>query len=233
MTDGFFRFPQTPHLMWLGKGVPRNDKVLSAPEVKALLAGDVVVEEKVDGANLGFSLDQRGQLRAQNRGQYVQPPYGGQFLKLAQWSAVHSDALVSALQPGWIAFGEWCAAKHSLSYSRLPDLWLLFDLYDPAGQRFQSTFARATFANKGGFATVAEVFRGQINLDDLLAILMETPSKYGAGPLEGLVIRREESGVMTARAKLVRPDFTQAIEQHWRRRQIEWNRLASASNYMA
>ncbi len=116
--------------MWLGEGVPRDDKVLSAPEAKALLAGDVVVEEKVDGANLGFSLDQAGQLRAQNRGQYVQPPFGGQFSKLLQWSAVHGDALVIALQPGWIAFGEWCAARHSLSYDRLPDWWLFFDLYD-------------------------------------------------------------------------------------------------------
>ena len=229
MTDTFFRFPNTPHLMWLGEGVPRDDKVLSAPEAKALLAGDVVVEEKVDGANLGFSLDQSEKLRAQNRGQYVQPPYGGQFSKLLQWSAVRGDALVTALQPGWIAFGEWCAARHSLSYDRLPDWWLFFDLYDQANRRFQSTGARDAFAKEAGLATVAELFRGRITLNDLRALLLETPSRYRSGPIEGLVVRREDSGALAARAKLVRPDFTQAIEQHWRSRRIEWNRLASAS----
>lgn len=229
MTDPFFRFPHTPHLTWLGEGVPRDDKVLSLPEAKALLAKDVVVEEKVDGANVGFSLDQAGQLRAQNRGQYVQPPYAGQFSKLLQWSAVHGDALVTALQPGWIAFGEWCAARHSLSYDRLPDWWLCFDLYDSGNRKFQSSSARDEFARKAGLTTVAEVFRGRITLSDLRALLLETPSRYRAGPVEGLVVRREESGALTARAKLVRPDFTQAIEQHWRSRRIEWNRLASAS----
>lgn len=27
-----------------------------------------------------------------------------------------------------------------------------------------------------------------------------------------------------ARAKLVRPDFAQAVDTHWRKRTIEWNR---------
>jgi hypothetical protein len=44
MTD-FFRFPHTPHLAWLGPGVPRDDKVLAPAEAQALLAGEVVVEE--------------------------------------------------------------------------------------------------------------------------------------------------------------------------------------------
>ena len=64
----FFRFPHTPHLAWLGAGSPRDDKVLSAAQAQALLAGEVVVEEKLDGANLGFSLATDGELRAQNRG---------------------------------------------------------------------------------------------------------------------------------------------------------------------
>ena len=78
MTQSFFRFPHTPHLAWLGNGTPRDDKVLSPFEANALLAGDVVVEEKVDGANLGFSLGAPGQLRAQNRGHFLKSPHGGQ-----------------------------------------------------------------------------------------------------------------------------------------------------------
>ncbi|KAB7549801.1 DNA ligase, partial [Verminephrobacter sp. Larva24] len=28
-------------------------------------------------------------------------------------------------------------------------------------------------------------------------------------------------------AKLIRPDFTQAIDTHWRKRAIEWNRVGA------
>ena len=51
-------------------------------------------------------------------------------------------------------------------------------------------------------------------------------SNYRDGqPLEGLVVRQENSDWCMARAKLVRPDFTQSMEHHWRRRAIEWNRV--------
>ena len=227
MTDAFFRFPHTPHLIWLGDAMPRDDKVLSNAEVKELLAGDVVVEEKVDGANLGFSFDETGQLQAQNRGQYLRLPYSGQFSKLSQWRAIHDDALSRSLQTGWISFGEWCSARHSLSYDRLPDWWLLFDIYDRRHQRFLSTSARNTFARKAGLVTVVELFRGRIGMRELQRLLMDAPSRYRAGPLEGLVVRSEIAGALRARTKLVRPDFTQAIDQHWRSRPLEWNQLDS------
>ena len=47
----FFRFPRTPHIAWLGEGKPRDDKVLAPHEVQELLAHDLVVEEKADGAS--------------------------------------------------------------------------------------------------------------------------------------------------------------------------------------
>src|SRR4051794_29822745 len=67
----FFRFPHTPHIAWNGVGRPRDDKVLSPCEIRELLGHEVVVEEKIDGANLGFSVDEHGILRAQNRGSYL------------------------------------------------------------------------------------------------------------------------------------------------------------------
>jgi len=81
MTD-FFRFPHTPHIAWLAEGAPRNDKVLSLAEAAEILAGDVVLEEKLDGANLGFSVSLNGTVCAQNRGQYLEQPYQGQFGRL-------------------------------------------------------------------------------------------------------------------------------------------------------
>jgi len=112
MTD-FFRFPHTPHIAWLGKGQPRDDKVLAISEVKEFLSGLVVLEEKVDGANLGLSVGPDGLLRAQNRGQYLQRPYRGQFSWLDAWLNFYELALVDAPSENLILFGEWLAATHS------------------------------------------------------------------------------------------------------------------------
>ena len=89
----FFRFPHTPHIAWLAKGEPRDDKVLSPTESQSLLSHVVVVEEKLDGANLGFSLDAHGQVQAQNRGQYLQEPFSGQFARLPDWLAQAGDRI--------------------------------------------------------------------------------------------------------------------------------------------
>jgi|SRR6218665_2270314 len=231
---GFFRFPHTPHLAWLGEGAPRDDKVLSVEEVTALLAGDVVVEEKLDGANLGFSLGPNGRVRPQNRGQYLTELHAGQFARLPSWLAVHADTLLTVLTPELMLFGEWCAARHSLDYNALPDWFLLFDVYDRTTGRFWSTARRNALAQATGLTTVPQVFQGHTTLAALKQRVMSIPSLYRAGqPLEGLVIRRESADWCDARAKLVRPDFTQTITEHWSRRRLEWNRLDWASEKLA
>lgn len=228
MTD-FFRFPHTPHLAWLSEGSPRDDKVLSPNEVTALLAGDVVVEEKLDGANVGFSLAPDGRLRAQNRGQYLAEPHAGQFARLPAWLAQHGEGLRSVLTPNLILFGEWCAARHSLDYAALPDWFLLFDVYDRTADRFWSTPRRNELASSAGLVTVPQFLHGKATVLTLKKLVTDTVSHYRAGALEGVVIRRESADWCEARAKLVRPDFTQAIDTHWRKRALEWNRIVNSS----
>ena len=229
--DDFFRFPSTAHLAWLGGGTtPREDKVLTAAEAEGLLAHEVVAEEKLDGANLGWSLGLDGSLRAQNRGQYLAAPHAGQFARLPEWEAIHGQALRDALTPDLILFGEWCAARHSLEYTLLPDWFLVFDVYDRASGAFWSTARRDALAAHIGVATVPQVLSGRTSLAELERILAEWPSRYRSGPMEGVVVRHQADGHTVARAKLVRADFTQAIEGHWRNRAIEWNRVSYTGN---
>jgi ATP-dependent RNA circularization protein (DNA/RNA ligase family) len=223
----FFRFPHTPHLVWLGDKAPRDDKVLAPAGVDELLARQVVVEEKLDGANLGLSIGPDDRLRAQNRGAYLHLPYAGQFARLSEWLGRNEQCVSEALKPGLIVFGEWVAARHSLDYTNLPDWWLVFDVYDRRAQRFWSVQRRNRWARASGLQCVPCLFEGSATLESLKGILVSQRSKYRDGPMEGLVVRADETDWSVARAKLVRPDFAQAIADHWRSRPLRWNRLGS------
>lgn len=222
----FFRYPHTPHLAWLSDGQPRDDKVLSPAEATEFLAGKIVVEEKLDGANLGFSVGRDGSLRVQNRGQYLSPPFVGQFRRLGDWLSVHQGSLLDVLTESLVIFGEWCAARHSLDYDTLPDWWMVFDVYDRQAQRFLSTPRRDQLARALELASVPCLHHARVDLSQLKEWVASESSRFRNGPLEGLVLRREDPQWLIDRAKLVRPGFTQSITEHWRKRAITWNRVS-------
>lgn len=229
MSADFFRFPHTPHVAWLSPGRPRDDKLLLPAEVEVLLSGEVVIEEKVDGANLGFSVDDDGALRAQNRGSFLDlDAPKGQWKPLKRWLASRRYALADALYPQLMLFGEWCYAVHSVRYTRLPDWFLAFDVYDRARNEFWDVERRNALAKKLDLVTVPELGRGKQTVESLMRLLGQ--SQLTEGPAEGLYVRREEGGVLTARAKLVRAEFVQTIDDHWSKRTLEENQLAERTN---
>ena len=133
----------------------------------------------------------------------------------------------SALYPDVILFGEWCAARHSLNYSQLPDWFLGFDVYDRNQGRFWNTRHRDQVFAEIGITAVPQRFKGKADLLMLERLLAKESSLFLDGPMEGLVIRKEGEDWLTDRAKLVRAEFTQAITEHWSRRGVEWNQIAS------
>jgi ATP-dependent RNA circularization protein (DNA/RNA ligase family) len=225
MTD-FFRFPHTPHLAWLGTSQPREDKVLSPSEAENLLTHSVVVEEKVDGANVGLSVGPTGALLAQNRGSYIPLEAApGQFKPLKRWLAPRAQELESVLRDNLILFGEWCYAVHSIYYTDLPDWFLAFDVYDKSKKEFWGVERRDELAARLELACVPCRGRGRYSLLDLTGLLSHSDLTNSAP--EGIYIRQEENGRAVARAKLVRPEFVQMIGEHWARRALQVNSLAS------
>lgn len=219
----FFRFPHTPHLMLIGNFKARNDKVIASEEVTEFLSSNVIVEEKVDGANIGLSLSENGEIRVQNRGSFLSFPYSHQFSRLAGWVGEHEDGLRKVLSGKLIIFGEWCAARHSKHYSKLPDWFLLFDVYDVEMKKFWSVERRNDLAFQAGLVPIREVCRGQMNSKIIVEIVLKGESSYRDGKMEGVVVRKEDEGWCVERAKVVHPDFIQEIDSHWRSRSIEWN----------
>lgn len=223
MSDIFFKFPTTPHLVTLGGVDIRSDKVMSDVEREAFLQHDLVVEEKVDGSNIGISFSVEGSLKVQNRGDYLQLPASGQWKKLDEWLHLHAERLFDHLIDQYILFGEWCYAKHSIFYNQLPDWFLGFDIYDKIIGRFLSTIRRDRFLESMNIAGVPVIAHGRFRLADLKDLLSQ--SKLGDQPAEGLYLRIDHGEWLEQRAKLVRPQFIQTLEEHWSRYSITPNRL--------
>lgn len=119
-----FKFPRTPHLINLGAQTD-DDLTSSLSTFTPLPAPSnsthtLVVTEKIDGANLGFSLNGDREILTQNRSHYIHPSDHIQFKSLGIWVEQHRQALDSLLARDqsfperYILYGEWLAATHRL-----------------------------------------------------------------------------------------------------------------------
>ena len=140
------KFPRTQHLFNLGSA-SRDDLLVQDEDVDKLLGMGVGVgcnstgnstgnnnsninssinrveleleiTEKVDGAQLGFSIDPTTyKIRAQNRSHYVNSKSHSQFQYLDKFIHIHQESLYSILgDDSCILYGEWLYAKHSVGY---------------------------------------------------------------------------------------------------------------------
>eukprot|EP00038_Savillea_parva_P014421 m.215720 g.215720 ORF g.215720 m.215720 type:complete len:682 (-) comp28019_c0_seq1:17-2062(-) len=228
------KFPRTAHLFDAGGHAVTPDDLVLLGHALTHFYGDqtagrnppvrVVVEEKVDGANLGVSIAANHSIMFQNRAHYVNEATHVQFSGLSRWASEHSPSLHAILQPErHILFGEWCALKHSIHYDRLPGYFLAFDLYDRVTGQFATRDKLHHRLRDSGIPVVPVVARRVFTSREDILSLLDTPSKFRDGPVEGVYLRLEggdhardsEPASAPARCKLVRPDFIQGISKHW------------------
>lgn len=223
MSDLAVKFPSTPHLLLLDGVQVRDDKVLTIEERDDFLNHTIIVEEKIDGANLGISFDSNCNLILQNRGSQLNLPEVGQWKKLEQWLQSRVDSLFEALSDRYILFGEWCYAKHSIFYDQLPDWFLAFDIYDKVVNEFLSVRNRNKILFSINVESVPFLNTGVFTISDLTGMLQ--CSHFSEELAEGIYVRIDEGDYLSARAKLVRASFIQAVDRHWSQFDIIPNRV--------
>jgi len=238
---GFFKFPTTPHVLDLthGRALTESDRLLSPAEAAQFFNGRnvLIVEEKVDGANLGISLTENWEPRFQNRAKYVSSKYATQWKALDSWWEEHSWEICQLLEPEVeILFGEWVWQRHSVEYTKLPAYFVAFDIYNKRQGRFVSARERDRRLESigGGIPSVPHLVEGIFNSRGELEQLLSLQSAYGDGPLEGIYLRMDEpvelgGGLwLRQRGKIVRADFIQGIEDggHFINKEVLRNNLA-------
>lgn len=246
------KYPRTPHLE--GSRLQPGDEDLSQVPLDDLRGQYVVVEEKLDGANAGMSVDAEGRLQLQSRGHVlVGGPRERHWNLFKRWAAAHAPRLAELVADRFI-YGEWLYAKHTIFYDRLPHYWMEFDIFD--GAEFWSTARRHELLAGSPIVSVPVLWQGVVTrprtLPDLVReSLYKSPAwrerlraaaeQAGVDPdraaretdpldtAEGLYLKVESATAVLARYKWIRASFLTTVVDsgsHWLDRTIIPNQLA-------
>ena len=241
--DDFVKYPRTPHLF--GSKGTDDDKHLGAEESKAFIADpSLIVEEKLDGTNVGIHFSQSGRMVLQCRGHEITEGMHPQYDLFKQWTSVKQPVLEAMLGSQFILYGEWLYAKHSVHYRKLPHYFFEFDIYDKYNEAFLDLDTRLKMLRGTGLETVPVLHRGCARVDELRALI--GPSAFDSvfdnpisgtsdNLMEGLYCRREANGQVTGRSKMVRPEFVEKVKQseHWQHQRMIPNLLADGADIWA
>jgi hypothetical protein len=233
--DEFVKYPRTPHLF--GSTGTADDKHLGERESARVIAdGSLIVEEKLDGTNVGIHFTSADELVLQCRGHLITSGMHPQYDLFKQWTMVKRAVLKERLRNRYILFGEWLYARHSIQYRRLPHYFFEFDIYDKEIAVFLSLERRLELLDGTGIQTVPVVHTGALRKEELASLI--GPSRYDSqfenpatgrtdNLMEGLYLRTERDGVVSGRSKFVRPEFVERVKQseHWQHQALVPNRL--------
>ncbi|MFO0893130.1 MAG: RNA ligase family protein [Isosphaeraceae bacterium] len=236
----FVKYPRTPHLF--GSRGTDDDKHLGDAESARFVADlSLIVEEKLDGTNVGVHFTGDGEVVLQCRGHLITEGMHPQYDLFKQWVAVKRLALEERLEDRYILFGEWLYARHSVHYRGLSHYFYEFDIYDKQIRDFLGLERRLTLLEGTGLHTVPVIHTGAIDRERLASLigpsrfdsLFENPVTAQVDHLmEGLYLRTEAGGVVTGRAKIVRPEFVEKVMQseHWQHQAMTANRLKAGAD---
>src|SRR5439155_3360787 len=117
--DDFTKYPRTPHLF--GSRGTDDDRHLGQAESLDFIAdSSLIVEEKLDGTNVGIHFTSAGRMVLQCRGHEITTGMHAQYDLFKQWTMGKRPVLEGMLEDRRILFGEWLYARHSVHYRGLP-----------------------------------------------------------------------------------------------------------------
>lgn len=233
--DNFIKYPRTPHLFG-STGTPDDKHLSEADSLRFIADKSLIVEEKLDGTNVGLHFTSEGELVLQCRGHLISEGMHPQYDLFKQWANVKRSVLEGMLGCDYILFGEWMYARHSIHYRALTHYFFEFDLYDKATESFLCLERRLQLLEGTGIQTVPVIHHGPLQKKQLPPLIgsssfdssFENPTTQRIDHLmEGLYLRTETDGKVSGRGKFVRSEFVEKIKQstHWQQQAMVPNLL--------
>jgi ATP-dependent RNA circularization protein (DNA/RNA ligase family) len=220
-TPVFIPFPKTPHLS--GSAVVDDDHTVSASDLGIWIknASRLIVQEKVDGANVSVHFQYDWDPVLQKRSGLIDKAEKQQYNVFRDYVFEHLESLFSILSTRYCLFGEWLWNQHAVSYNSLPSYLLIFDVYDKENQEWLSRDRVETlFTNHSEeFHLVPNLASFNLadrqtasNISQQISTLLKRQSNFSNEDQEGVYIRVEDENKVIYRAKLRRATFTPGRE---------------------
>jgi len=189
--------------------------------VSNVLDGYVLVQEKIDGSQISFGIDNLGDLRIRSKNKEIDIEHPDDMFRLAvEWIVKNR----SNLQAGWTYRGEYLQkSKHNtLAYSRVPrNNIILFDICDGL-ESYLSYSDLCAEAKRIGLEVVPLFAEGVFTEANILAhkdIWLSRESILGGTKVEGVVIKNYNvftAEKKVAMAKIVRQEFKEQNSSNWK-----------------
>jgi hypothetical protein len=143
-----------------------------------------------------------------------------------QWYWQNLDK-IQAMPDNMVIYGELMYCTHSIYYDRLPDYWLVFDIFDLRQKRYMTWPEIAGLCQKSGLATVPHIASGHYTASGVGSLI---PKESAYGKLaEGVVVKNYARQL---RAKMVWPAFIKTLDEsdHWANQTVRYNNLEDDSH---
>lgn len=194
---------------WLSKF--QHIERMGHEEVEGVLSGEVIVQTKLDGANLTVARDPEKGMVIASRNQAISvggnPPNG--FQGAVEYVLAHQGIQEVVCSGDFVLRGEWLV-KHSLTYRE--DVYrhlYVFDVEDPDGTYLHPDHF-LPMLERHGIKTIPILARlTNPTLEDLLPLVVG-PDEFGAKQKEGVVIKNygfKNRWDRTTWGKVVSADF--------------------------
>jgi hypothetical protein len=201
---------------------------LGHPQLDLLLDGPVGVQEKVDGSQFSFGVEDTPDLERPilvicSKGADIYPPVADRNLfRIAVDTAIRLFE-EDKLEPNWIYRGEaFHRPKHNtLAYNRMPVGGIVIFDIEVGENRFLKYEDLVVWAGKLGLEVVPQFFYGSIEDLDQMKELADRESFLGGTKMEGVVIKNFEQYDRYGKVlmgKMVREEFREAHSTGWKKR---------------
>jgi ATP-dependent DNA ligase, homolog of eukaryotic ligase III len=214
------KYNRTYHLPW-SPGTTSDDRI--AKDFTNLLGREIVITEKLDGENCGFTTEG---VYARSHATFTTSPWSRKVRE------IHETFIKNKLPQDVYMFGENMEGIHSIEYNSLDSYFYLF------GVREDKTWLSWDDVNEYSLVydlpTVPVLFRGVVNNHDELKSLTDklvNQESFFGGMREGIVVRVTDSFIddefHKSALKWVRKDHV-TTDSHWTR---NWKPAKINKNY--
>lgn len=213
----------------------------------------IVIEEKMDGTQVGIKFDNKDSLILFSRNNNLLYVEDRQFDLLKQWAHQLKATLWDLLGTTYIMYAEWMYACHSIYYDLLPNYFLEYDIYNSKQQSWLNTIQRHKMLKDSTIQSVkviqSKTVLNQNIIQDCNQLITSSNFKSEnwrenlcnyqlslveqSDLMEGLYLKFEDHNHTIGRSKFVRKDFINFVmnSKHWKSRQMIINKINNLEKY--